>query len=414
MKVLLVNQVFYPDVVATAQYLTDLAHELDQSGHEVTVLASRCGYEAPHPCYAAQEDFRGIRIVRVWPFTLGKKYKIGRFFDAFFLNAAFFARLLAMPRFDVVIALTSPPLVSAAACFVVRRRKSRFVYWVMDMNPDEAIAMGWIKKGSVLARVLEAVSRWTLQRSDKIIVLDRFMKERVTDCLTPSPCPLPAGEGEMDKKIHVIPPWSHDEDLELIPHAENPFRKQYGLENKFVVMYSGNHSVCHPLDTLLEAARLLKDDPGVMFVFIGGGARTEDVRLFKEKHGLENIFQMSYVPRSEIRYSLSAADLHAVVMGEKMAGIVHPCKIYGVLALGKPFAYIGPAQSHITDFIQQGAKGYTVRHGAAEKLIEAIQISRNMSQNESEIIRKAQRGLAARFSVKALIPQFLAEVSGKD
>ena len=392
------NQVFYPDVVATAQYLADLALELKKSGHEVTVLAARRGYLEPHPIYPAQENFQGIRIVRVWPFTLGKKNRVGRILDMAFLNMAFFVRFLRLPRFDVVVALTSPPLVAATACFAAKVRGSRFVYWVMDMNPDEAIAMGWLKKKSIVARILESTSSWTFQKSDRIVALDRYMKKRIV------------AKGVQEHRITVIPPWTHDEDLRLIQHDQNPFRKCHKLENKFVVMYSGNHSVCHPLETLLETARLLKDDPGVLFMFIGGGARTEDVRLFKEKHQLHNILQITYQARSEIRYSLSAADLHVVVMGAKLVGIVHPCKIYGILALGRPFLCIGPLKSHVGDLIAGGAIGDAVAYGDTVKMLNLIQCGRNLREDQLESIRGKNKKAAESFSSYRLVPRMIEQL----
>ncbi len=400
MKILLVNQVFYPDAAATAQYLSDLAIELRKSGHEVTALASRRQYFSPYLPYAAHENYQSIQIIRVWPFTFGRNTKISRILDALFLNLAFFVKLLQLQKFDCVVALTSPPLVAWAACWVSKWRKSRFIYWVMDMNPDEAIAMGWLKKNSLTSQILETASRWTFKNSERIIALDKSMQSRIV------------AKGIDAAKIAVIPPWSHDEDLRPVTHEQNPFRKQYHLENKTVVMYSGNHSICHPLDTILEAARMLKEDGRIAFLFIGGGARFKDVSEFKTKYGLTNIVQLAYQPRSEMKFSLSAADVHLVVMGEAMSGIVHPCKIYGILTVGRPFVYVGPAHSHVVDLIHEGAAGYAVQHGEVQKLTAIIRQNQKASQVETEAMRVKNQTIAGRFSAKVLMQKMVGEITG--
>ena len=141
--------------------------------------------------------------------------------------------------------LTSPPVVSFIGALFARVRGGNFCYWIMDLNPDEALAAGWLKPGSFAARFLERCSRFSLRSASKIVVLDHFMRQRIL------------AKNIESQKIAVIPPWSHDADVSYDAKGREHFRKLHGLENRFVVMYSGNHSPCHPLETILEAARQL-------------------------------------------------------------------------------------------------------------------------------------------------------------
>lgn len=384
MKILLINQVFYPDVVATAQHLTDLAEDLSAAGAQVTVLAGRRGYMPPHPVYSAREDYKGIEIIRVWPFSLGRKVRLLRILDALLVNLAFFIRMLTLPRFDKVVCLTSPPLIGWAAAWTVRIKGGELVYWTMDINPDEAIEAGWIRKKSLRARLLEAALCFTLRSSGRIIALDSYMKDRLVL------------KGADSEKIMVCPPWAHDICDQRIPAEENPFRRQHGLHGKRVIMYSGNHSICHPLDTLLKAALMMREEPDVVFLFVGGGERVSDVRLFKEKHQLNNIMQLPYVPREELKFSLQAADIHMVVMGDRFVGIVHPCKIYGILSSGKPFIYIGRKKSAIGDIIQEEHCGFQVEHGNAEELVSAFHTCLGLTRDEKERLFQSETAVAAR------------------
>lgn len=400
LKILLLNQTFYPDPVATSQYLTTLALELAARGHEVTVFAGNHGYDDPSQRFPLREEYQGVRIRRIGYTQFGKKFKLGRAADfaSFLFNLSL--RLLVLPRQGRVVALTSPPLIAFLGAVHCRLKGGELVQWVMDLNPDEAIAAGWLKENSFLARFLKFVSRWTFRQCGKIIALDRFMKSRLVERY-----------GVPAEKISVIPPWAHDDDLKPLAHDKNPFRQKHGLDGKFVVMYSGNHSPCHPLDTVLEAALGLRDDPGVVFYFVGGGSLMEQIARFKEGHDLRNIIQLPYQPLSALAESLSAADLHLIVMGDLFVGILHPCKVYGVLAVGRPFVFIGPQDSHIGDLIKESGLGIQLPHGRSQDLIDAIQRVRRMAREPLSDIQKKEIALKdSKFSRRDLCARTISAI----
>jgi colanic acid biosynthesis glycosyl transferase WcaI len=340
MRILLLNQTFYPDVVATAQYLTSLAEALAERGHEVRVLAARRAYDDPARRFPKRERYQGIEIERVGGTGFGKDAKWRRAVDfgSFLLRAGW--RVLRMPRADRVVALTSPPLVAALAALRCRMRGERFVYWVMDMNPDEALAAGWLRPG-IVAWLLERVSRFTLHSADAVVVLDRYMEKRVL------------AKGVAAERVWVVPPWSLDRYAYFDREGRAAFREQHGLTGKYVVMYSGNHSPVHPLDTLLETAIRLQADPRFCFVFVGGGSEFRRLRGLAEARGLVNVKFLPYQPIESLSGSLSAADLQAVVLGSAMVGTIHPSKLYNILAVGSPVLYVGPERSHVSDAMQK-------------------------------------------------------------
>jgi glycosyltransferase involved in cell wall biosynthesis len=342
MRILLLNQAFYPDVVATAQYLTGLAEALAERGHEVRVLASRRAYDDPERRFAKRERYQGIDIERVGGTGFGKSAKWRRALDfgSFLLRAAL--RVLTARRVDCVVALTSPPLVAALAALRCRLSGERFVYWVMDMNPDEALAAGWLRPGAV-AWLLERISRFTLHAADAVVLLDRYMKERVL------------AKGVAEKRVWVVPPWSMDRYAYFDPEGRAAFRERHGLKGKYVVMYSGNHSPVHPLDTLLDVAVRLTADLRFCFVFIGGGSELGRLREMAKAQGLANVKFLPYQPIESLAGSLSAADLQAVVLGSAMVGTIHPSKLYNILAVGSPVLYVGPERSHISDAMEQNS-----------------------------------------------------------
>jgi len=213
LRILLLNQCFYPDVVATAQHLTDLARGLADRGHEVTVITSDRGYDDPSRRFPHSEVWKSIKIIRIRALSLGKETKLKRALNFGSFLSVCALRLLTLRRFDVVVALTSPPLISFLAALFVAIRGGRFCFWVMDLNPDEAIAAGWLKENTLTAQLLKRMLNYSLRRADRTIVLDRFMKDRV----------LKKGIGE--DRISVLAPWSHDDSVSYSPEGRAAFRR---------------------------------------------------------------------------------------------------------------------------------------------------------------------------------------------
>ena len=399
LKVLLLNQCFYPDVAATAQYLTDFAQGLSERGHSVTVITSDRGYDDPSQRFLRRETWRGIKIIRIRSLSLGKEARWRRAMDfaSFLLRCSF--RLLLLPGFDAVIALTSPPLISFLGALFVQLKGGKLFFWVMDLNPDEAFAAGWLKESTLVARFLRFCLRHSLQISEKTIVLDRFMKQRILD------------KGIADTKVAVVPPWALSPAVHYDPQGRQAFRERYDLSKKFVVMYAGNHSPCHPLGTLLEAAQQLATRAEIAFCFVGGGSEQKKVREFAAQHDLKNIVCLPYQPLAELAGVLSAADLHAVVMGEKFVGIVHPCKIYNVLAVGCPFLYVGPEESHIADIARNRKTDdsvYLASHRERASLAgEIIRSVERHAESPGNVRAESRDGVPDRFSRGSLLPMMI-------
>jgi glycosyltransferase involved in cell wall biosynthesis len=158
-------------------------------------------------------------------------------------------------------------------------------------------------------------------------------------------------KGIPGEKVLIVPPWSHDSHVRFDPAGREQFRAAHNLSDKFVVMYSGNHSPCHPLETLLQAAERLTDRKDIVFCFVGGGSELPRIQERVCASRMRNVLCIPYQPIETLSASLSAADLHVIVMGEPFVGIVHPCKVYNILAASRSFLYIGPAESHISDII---------------------------------------------------------------
>ncbi|MDQ1469943.1 MAG: colanic acid biosynthesis glycosyl transferase WcaI [Bryobacterales bacterium] len=390
LSILILNQAFYPDVVSTAQHASELATALSERGHKVTAVCSARRYDDPAVNYISRETWEGVMIRRIWSSGFGKKARWRRAadFGTYLLNCVW--QVLLIPRHDVVIALTSPPMISFVAALLVRLKGGKLIFWAMDLNPDEAIAAGWLSPDSLSWRILNGMLVYSIHASIKIIALDRFMAARLRD------------KGAHWDKVEILPPWSHSREVFNDAEGRRKFRATHGLDDKFVVMYSGNHSPCHPLTTLLNAALELREETGIVFTFVGGGSEFQGVRDFAARHTLSNIRTVPYQPLEELSASLSAADLHTVVMGDPFVGMVHPCKIYNILTLGTPVLYIGPGESHIADMGESAPSSnwfYEARHDDLRGVVESIREAR--ASHSLEI--SDEKLLAERFSRDALV-----------
>jgi colanic acid biosynthesis glycosyl transferase WcaI len=373
-KTLLVfSQTFVPDPASVGQHMADVCVEMARRGYSVRVYAANRGYEDPSQVYARREDLRGVDVRRLAFSSFGKKSISSRVLGTatFLIQCVFLA--LFTPNIDGIFFSTSPPLIGAAAVLARVFRRIPIFYWAMDLNPDQLISMGKLKAGSPIAKLLEGVNRTILRQSSVVVALDRFMADRLRR------------RAPLEGKLLVMPPWPHDENLEAPPAAsDNPFRKAHGLGGTFVVMYSGNHSPANPLTTLLEAAKPFADDPAIRFLFVGGGSGKREVEEFIRTTRQANVISLPYQPMSELRHSLSAADVHVVSLGEGMVGIVHPCKIYGAMAVARPILFLGPRPSHISDLLDKHPIGRHVSHGDVAGAVAAIRELRDAGAAERE------------------------------
>jgi glycosyltransferase involved in cell wall biosynthesis len=379
----IISQTFVPDPASVGQHIADVAQEMARRGHRVVVYTSNRGYENPGLRYPSRENLNGVDVRRLPFSSFGKRSIAVRAFGTLTFLIQCVLICLFTPRLGGIFFSTSPPMIGVAAAVVRIIRRVPIVYWAMDLNPDQLIAMGKIRAGGLAARVLERLNRFYLRRSDLIISLDRFMAGRLK------------ARGVREDKLLVLPPWPHEDHIELAePGASNPFRVRHALEGKFVVMYSGNHSPANPLDTLLAAAVRLKDDADLRFLFVGGGLGKKDVNAAIARHGLTNVLSLPYQPLAELGHSLGAADVHVVSLGPEMVGIIHPCKIYGAMTVARPILYFGPRPSHVSDLLETHEIGWQVSHGDVEGAVAAVARARGTAREQlSAMGGRARRAL---------------------
>jgi colanic acid biosynthesis glycosyl transferase WcaI len=375
-KILLVSQVYPPDPAAVARVMGDVGAELAARGHEVVVLTSNRGYDDPTVKYPPRSEADGVRIRRLPFCSFGKQSMALRMLGGVSFTLQSMVRALLLPALDTIVVSTAPPMASLVALVAGALRRVRVVYWPMDLNPDQALALGVARAGSLAVRVLDWLNRAILRRADVVIALDHAMARRL-ERKTP-----------VANTLAIVPPWPEEDDVPDVPPLANPFRASHGLAGKRVIMYSGTLGLANPVDTLLEAAEQFEDQPNLVFLFIGGGAGMGEVR----SRNRPNVRWLPYQPFDQLRYSLAAGDVHVVSLGNPMVGIVHPCKVYGAMARARPILYLGPPDSYLTEMMAEADFGWQVRHGDVAGAVAVIRTI--LAADSSSLERVGARGKA--------------------
>ncbi len=363
-RLLFVNQHYWPDVAATGQILTDLAEHLAARGFEVDVLTGRGRYVSGELAAPAEETHRGVRIRRIRSSSFGRSSHLGRIADYAGFYLGVLGRLLAGERYDLVIVLTTPPLLSVAARLASALRGQPYAVWSMDLHPDAEVAAGLLRERGLAARTLHRLNDAGYRGAEFVVDLGFRMKERI------------AAKGVDPERLVTIGMWSDGARVRPIEPAANPVRRALGLrEDQLVVMYSGNAGLAHRFDEVCEAMRALRDDDRFYFLFVGSGPRRAEVESFIRAEGLRNARYHDYFPREDLAASLSAGDVHLLTLREPMAGIVVPSKLYGILAAGRPVVMVGPERSEPARAIRRHRVGEVVdpeTGGAGADLVAAL------------------------------------------
>jgi colanic acid biosynthesis glycosyl transferase WcaI len=398
-KLLVISQVYVPDAAAVGQQIADTAEEMVRRGWDVHVLTANRGYDDPSIRYPTREVRNGVHVRRLPLSSFGKSSIAVRLVaqTSFMVQAVL--RGLLMPGLTSVLVSTSPPFAGFGGRILGLVRGVPYVWWVMDINPDQMIRSGRIKHDSVFAKVFRWLNRQTVKGAKAVIVLDRFMRRTLE------------AQAELGDKVLVSPPWAYDNILEDVPRESNPFRHRHGLDSHVVIMYSGNAGYSTPLETLLKAARRLEHDPRLKFVFIGGGVLKKEIDAMVAREKPPNIVTLPYQPLSELRFSLSAADVHVVSIADEAIGVIHPCKIYGALAVGRPVIALASHESYVGDIVTDNL-GWVVHHNDEDRLVCLLEAVPAFPLQEFRTMgRHARRILDSKFSRQALLDTVCATIT---
>ena len=388
LRVLMVNQGFWPDVAATAQHGHDLARYLVQRGDAVTALASRSIYGESGVTLPPEESVDGIRVVRVAHSAFGKRRIAGRVFDFVAFYAAAMLKAVRLPRQDVLVCFTTPPFIAVVGLLLKWMRGTRFAFWAMDLYPEVPVAAGLLRRGSLLHRFFAGIDTYCMRHADVVVVLGRCMRDRVL-ARGIDPC-----------KVEMIHVWSDPNEVRELDRARNPFRAEWGIDDRFVVEYSGNFGIGHDNATLFDAMRRLVGEDQLRWVIVGGGTKKSELESFVQSQGIGNAILQPYQSRGRLGELLALGDVHLVTMANEFEGLMVPSKFYGVLAAGRPLIFIGPRSSEVARVVLDESCGVVVEPGDGQALSDAVQSLRRDPERAREMGMRGRRVLVERYDTR--------------
>jgi glycosyltransferase involved in cell wall biosynthesis len=344
-QILLINQFFWPDLAATSQLLTDLVSHMADQGHDVTVICARHSY-AGADCTKQPP----VKIVRVpdLPFKRGGLARPLSYLS-FLLMSAW--RAVCQPKPDIVITMTTPPLLGVVGLLVQKLRGAKHYIWEMDLYPDAAVGLQVLRAESPITRVMAFIADFVRRRASAIIVLGECMRARVI------------AHGIAPERIVIAENWADGTLLHPRPRDSR---------HEMTIIYPGNLGLAHDTATFATAMRALKSNPSVRWQFVGGGARIDTIRKACEADAVATANFLPYCSRDRLNELLAQADIGLVTQTDASLGSVVPSKAYSLMAAGLPILFIGPAESTVASMIRRFRCGWELRCGESAQLVELL------------------------------------------
>ncbi len=358
---------YYPDVASTGQILTELAEGLKDTFH-TTVICTVPSYTGKIPQYYRKhkyyfENINGVNVLRIRVPEFRKNFTPSRIYNilSYFLSAI--AATFRVERQDYIFTISQPPILGGMLGVIGKRvKKAKLIYNIQDFNPEQVQAVDF-SHNRLLLGMMMLVDKYSCRQAKKVIVVGRDMVETLQKRFESLPDYAYINNWINEKEIFPL----HKKD-EQVEH----FKRKYGLQDKFVIMYSGNIGLYYDLLNIVKVIERFQIQSEVVFAFIGEGSVLDELRDYREKKHLSNVVLIPYQDKSKLIYSLNAGDVHFVVNAKGIKGVSVPSKLYGVMAAGKPVLGILEKGSEARLIVEEAGCGISVDPGDYEAIEHLI------------------------------------------
>lgn len=390
-KFFLISQVFYPDEVSTAGLFTDLCAVLAEKGIETEVWCAQPSYShcKRQPRAAIH---KGIKIKYLASTNFYKDSLAGRFLNILTFSTSVFFKILFSPEKGKIFTHTTPPTMGIFLSFVCRFRKRKLDYILLDIFPEGLVRLGKTSYHNPLVRFWHNLFKSSLRKCNRIIVIGRDMQKWISEIVP-----------ECTGKILYIPHWQSADIIRPEEYENNRLVKQYNLENNFTVQYSGNMGLWNDMETIGHSVTML---PDIKFMLVGGGVRRKE--LFKKiPDDHPNVVSLPFQPSGNLSCVLSACHAAIVSMRNGLEGMAVPCKIYGILAAGKPVIALVPEKSEIAMVVREEKCGIVVEPGDTDGFVNAVKYLLSNELKRKEMGENARRSFIMKYSTDRIAERYI-------
>lgn len=376
-KITFVINYFYPDLAATSQLMTELTGRL-QDDFDITVIAAQPGYAGERRASKKifeEAHLENIKVVRIQLPEVNKNSKKSRlkYITSYFALATI--ALLKEKQTDVIFTISQPPVLGGLIGTIGKfLKRSRHIYSIHDFNPEQAQAVAYTNNQLVF-KVAKAIDKLNCSYADQVLLVGEDMAKTLRERF----------KGQQVPSHTVISNWTDEK--AIVPLDKNEplireFLELHELQDKFIVMYSGNLGLYYDLENLIRVAKEFVDQRDIVFLFIGEGAVKERLQQYAFDHELSNVKFLPYQPKEFLKYSLNAADVHLVVNQKGIKGVSVPSKIYGVMAAGKPVLGVLEQDSEVQRLLFESGAGIVIEPQDYQGVVHAITYLRSLKPEE--------------------------------
>lgn len=346
-KNLLIYAHYYiPDPASTGQILRELAEGMLDK-FNITVICVVPSYLGTiEDKYKTQKYYKdninGVNVLRIRVPEFRKANKKSRIKNivSYFFGAI--AATFKVGKMDYVFSISQPPILGGLlGVWGKWVKRAKYIYNIQDFNPEQVLAVGY-SKNRLITDAMMWFDKFSCMQSSLIITVGRDLVETVENRF----------KGKKVPKTVMINNWTDGKEIYPLPE-EHPkvveFKKKYGLDGKFVIMYSGNIGLYYDLENLIKVIEHFRpedkttDDREIIFAFVGAGTVLDKLTLYVKDHQMKNVVFIPYQDKADLIYSLNAGDIHWCVNAKGIKGVSCPSKAYGIMAAGK--AIIGVLES---------------------------------------------------------------------
>ena len=355
-RLLIYAHYYIPDTASTGQILRELAEGMLEQ-FDITVICVVPSYlgtveDKYKTKMFYRENINGVDILRIRVPEFSKTNTTSRIKN---ILTYFFGAIIAtfkVGKQDYVFSISQPPILGGLlGVWGKWMKRARFIYNIQDFNPEQVMAVNY-SQNKLIIGIMMSLDKFSCRQSDLIITVGRDLVQTVHNRF----------EGKKVPNIVMINNWINEKEIYPVETTHPKviaFKEKYGLDGKFIIMYSGNIGLYYDLENLMRVIEQIKpgtktaDGREVIFVFVGSGSVLEKLIAYKEKKQMTNVVFIPYQDKANLIYSLNAGDVHWCVNAKGIKGVSCPSKYYGIAAVGKSVLAVLEKGSEIRCIIEE-------------------------------------------------------------
>ena len=374
MRILILSINYWPEVTGIGAFTTYRAEHLAAAGHSVEVCTAFPYY--PNWKVAAEyrgklasnEERKGVRIFRSYAYVPNPVTALKRIVHEASFIASSMIRAVVRKRPDVLLVISPPLGLAVPAILLSRLWKTPYVFDVEDLQPDSAADLGMLPSWAL--KLLYKLEKEAYRHAGLVTTLTPSMRQRIVE------------KGIPENKVELIEPRMDDSLTGISPQEALAFRQKYGLDDKFLVTYSGNMGVKQGLDVIVDAAAMNSLDDSMLFLFVGNGTDCDRIRRRATQMKLHNARFLPVLDETDFRGLIAASGICLVTQQQSVSEVAFPSKIVTYLAASRPIVASVNPNSEVARITQESGAGKVVQAEDAKALSAAIHELRNEDLRE--------------------------------